>query len=93
MAIASWLASVLINLSCSSALCQNVHAVLGKVYMSIFVVLVVIFWSQIRGALRNLKTVFAAVQSTQGVGAGAGGGPNPARTIEGEGGRDVPIVN
>ena len=74
VALASWILSVVVHVSCTSATCISIKATLGRVYMSIFVIGLCIFWAQIKGAIASLKAVVTAMQTTHKMtSTGAGG--------------------
>jgi atlastin len=72
IAIVSWITSVLVHATCDAPICHSAKAALGRIYMSVFCILVVIFWAHIRAAIGNIKKFFELMNAGNAGNAGAG---------------------
>ena len=59
--MAAWVCSLLVHWTCDQPICHSAKKALGRVYMSIFCILFVIFFKQIQGAVRNVQMLIGEV--------------------------------
>ena len=61
VALASWVVSIFVHWTCDLPVCTSIKTALGRIYMSIFCILLVVFWRQIQGAFANVQLLLGEI--------------------------------
>jgi len=71
IALTAWIISLFVRALCPSdvALCVSTRATLGRIYMSLLVIGIITFWSQIKGTVNRFYIIFGELSAMRANGA------------------------